>query len=126
MPFIGRAGGKLLVTSREALNIQDEWAWRVGGLDVPQTEANIGSFAAAQLFVERARRARQDFTLIGQEAHIVRICQLVAAGRSNREIALDLVLSLNTVKSHIHHVYGKLGVESRVQAVSRARELHIL
>jgi hypothetical protein len=48
------------------------------------------------------------------------------AGRSNRQIARDLVVTLNTVKSHIHHVYGKLGVESRVQAVSRARELHIL
>ena len=44
----------------------------------------------------------------------------VAAGRSNRQIARDLFLTLNTVKSHIHHVYGKLGVESRTQAVARA------
>jgi ATP/maltotriose-dependent transcriptional regulator MalT len=54
------------------------------------------------------------------------VLRLVAAGRSNRQIADDLVLTLNTVKSHIHHVYSKLGVESRTQAIARARDLNLL
>jgi ATP/maltotriose-dependent transcriptional regulator MalT len=54
------------------------------------------------------------------------VLRLTAAGHSNRQIAHDLVLTLNTVKSHIHHIYGKLGVASRTQAVARARELHLL
>ncbi len=51
------------------------------------------------------------------------IMRLLAAGASNREIAKRLVLSLGTVKTHIHNIYGKLSVSSRLQAVARAREL---
>jgi predicted ATPase/DNA-binding CsgD family transcriptional regulator len=70
---------KLLVTSREALNLQEEWLWQVGGLQVPDHPAvtNIGSYSAVQLFAERVRRTRQDFALTGQEASVTHICQLV-------------------------------------------------
>ena len=44
-------------------------------------------------------------------------------GRSNREIAEQLVIALSTVKSHIRAIYSKLGVESRAQALARARRL---
>lgn len=54
------------------------------------------------------------------------IMRLLAAGQSNRELAKDLVLSLGTVKTHVHNIYGKLGVGSRLQAVARARELGLL
>jgi DNA-binding NarL/FixJ family response regulator len=48
---------------------------------------------------------------------------LVAAGRSNRKIAQELFLSEATVKSHLVHIFTKLGVSSRTSAVARAREL---
>jgi LuxR family maltose regulon positive regulatory protein len=51
---------------------------------------------------------------------------LIAAGLSNAEIALELVVALSTVKSHINHIYGKLDAKSRIQAVARARELGLL
>ena len=51
---------------------------------------------------------------------------LIAAGLSNQEIAQDLVIALSTVKSHINHIYGKLDVESRTQAVVKAQELSLL
>jgi LuxR family maltose regulon positive regulatory protein len=54
------------------------------------------------------------------------VLQLLAAGRSNQEIAEALVVTVGTVKSHIHHIYGKLNTSSRVQAVARARELQVL
>ncbi|RPA66322.1 DNA-binding response regulator [Gordonia oryzae] len=45
----------------------------------------------------------------------------VAAGHSNREIAKRLLLSEMTVKSHLVHIFSKLGVRSRTAAVDRAR-----
>lgn len=56
----------------------------------------------------------------------LQILRLVAAGLSNREIADELFLAEGTVKAHIHNIYGKLNVNKRTQAVSRARELSLL
>jgi LuxR family maltose regulon positive regulatory protein len=61
--------------------------------------------------------------LTGREMEVLR---LMAAGLSNREIAAELVLAMGTVKAHLHHIYGKLGVRGRTQAAARARELHLL
>jgi LuxR family maltose regulon positive regulatory protein len=54
------------------------------------------------------------------------ILRLIAAGRSNPEIAELLYLSLNTVKWHAKNLYGKLSVGSRVEAAARAQELDLL
>lgn len=54
------------------------------------------------------------------------ILRLMAAGLSNREIAEELYLSVNTVKWYSSHIYGKLGVKKRAEAVDRAHELGVL
>jgi LuxR family maltose regulon positive regulatory protein len=51
------------------------------------------------------------------------VLHLICDGLSNREIAERLTVTLNTVKKHSSHIYGKLGVSSRAQAIVRAREL---
>jgi LuxR family maltose regulon positive regulatory protein len=51
------------------------------------------------------------------------ILKLIADGLSNKEIARDLAIAPETVKSHIKHIFIKLNVERRVQAVSRAQML---
>jgi LuxR family maltose regulon positive regulatory protein len=54
------------------------------------------------------------------------ILRLIAAGRSNPEIADLLYLSLNTIKWHVKNLYGKLGVGSRIEAAARGQELDLL
>ncbi|NOK61441.1 MAG: hypothetical protein GFH27_549311n152 [Chloroflexi bacterium AL-W] len=54
------------------------------------------------------------------------ILQLIAMGFSNNEISQRLVVSVGTIKTHSHHIYGKLGVRNRVEAVDRARQLNLL
>lgn len=54
------------------------------------------------------------------------ILGLVAQGQSNKEIARTLGISPQTVKTHLDHVYGKLAVERRAQAITRAKDLALL
>lgn len=54
------------------------------------------------------------------------ILRLLVAGLSNAAMARELVVTVGTVKSHISHIYGKLGVQSRSQAIARAHSLHLL
>jgi LuxR family transcriptional regulator, maltose regulon positive regulatory protein len=61
--------------------------------------------------------------LTGRERDVL---HLLLQGDSNREIARRLVLSINTVKRHIYNICSKLGVQSRTQAIVKARALYLL
>jgi LuxR family transcriptional regulator, maltose regulon positive regulatory protein len=54
------------------------------------------------------------------------ILDLIAAGHSNQTIADNLLISLNTVKSHLRRIYQKLEVSNRTQAVTKGREINLL
>jgi DNA-binding NarL/FixJ family response regulator len=96
-------------------------------------EAALGGFGAARRRGEAARELRRlghrvrrsasggDGPLTAREHEIA---GLVAAGRTNREIAEQLVLSERTIEAHLRNVYAKLGVRSRVELTrALAREL---
>lgn len=72
---------------------------------------------------ERNARVAANFRLSPRETEII---SLVAAGYINKEIAALLGISEGTVKSHRKSVHEKLGVNSRSQAISRARELLLI
>mgnify|MGYP001274416647 CR=1 FL=1 len=55
----------------------------------------------------------------------LRVLNLIVAGKSNAEIADELVISVGTAKWHVHNILQKLGVNTRTQAISRAKELGI-
>jgi DNA-binding NarL/FixJ family response regulator len=59
-------------------------------------------------------------------AREIEVLSLVAEGASNREIGRQLQISEATVKSHLVHIYGKLGVPDRTSAVTTALRLGIL
>ncbi len=74
-----------------------------------------------------AERARTELRRIGGRRPAsaklteteVRVAELAAAGRSNKEIASELFVSVHTVAAHLSRVYGKLGVHTRSQLSSR-------
>ena len=53
-----------------------------------------------------------------------KILRLLAQELTNAEIAQELTVVVGTVKTHNHHIYAKLGVRNRTQAILRAREMH--
>jgi LuxR family maltose regulon positive regulatory protein len=56
----------------------------------------------------------------------IRVLEKLSERLTYTEIATELYLSLNTVKTHVRHVYMKLGATSRSSAIKRAATLHIL
>ncbi|GLZ07276.1 DNA-binding response regulator [Actinomadura sp. NBRC 104412] len=78
--------------------------------------------AIASRLVNRVR-APQATTLSARELEVLR---LVARGTGNREIAAELFISQATVKTHLSHIYEKLGVKDRAAAVAAAYDRGIL
>jgi LuxR family maltose regulon positive regulatory protein len=68
----------------------------------------------------------QDALVEPLSARELEVLRLVDAGLTNAEIAARLVVATSTVKTHINNLYGKLGVQTRTQALKRARELGLL
>jgi DNA-binding NarL/FixJ family response regulator len=100
--------------------------------------ARLGADPLADEIAILARRARiqvhgglpagQDageagFGLTGRELEVLR---LVAAGRSNREIAAELVISPKTASVHVSNILGKLGAASRGEAAAKAHALRLV
>ena len=56
----------------------------------------------------------------------IEVLELVAKGASNKEIGKSLSISVATVKTHLIHIYGKLGVDDRTAAVTTALEQRII
>jgi DNA-binding CsgD family transcriptional regulator len=68
----------------------------------------------------RERPAQRHPLPAGLSAREVEVLRLVAAGRSNREIAAELILSEKTVENHLTRIYGKIGAENRAAAAAFA------
>jgi DNA-binding CsgD family transcriptional regulator/tetratricopeptide (TPR) repeat protein len=97
-----------------------------------EAEAAFASFGARRRRDEAVRELRRlghrvrarpagsgDGDLTAREREIA---ELVAAGRTNREVAAQLVLSERTIEAHLRNVYAKCGVRSRVELTRRLAE----
>ncbi len=91
------AGVKVLATSREALNLQEEWLYTVGGMGIPTADdlESFESFSAARLFIQSARRVHPGFSVENERAGIVRICSLVGGMPLGLELAAAWVRALS-------------------------------
>jgi DNA-binding CsgD family transcriptional regulator len=90
----------------------------------------LGIWLGAKLF-QRApavpfapnTRAQETLGISGRELEVL---ELLAAGRSNKEIAKRLEVSPNTVKTHVTKLFAKLEARRRTEAIQRARELGVI
>jgi DNA-binding CsgD family transcriptional regulator len=91
----------------------------------------LGIWVGARLFRKEPRagdftpneRAQASLGITEREREVL---QLLADGRSNKEIAARLGLSPNTVKTHVARLFEKLRVARRTEAISLARELGLV
>jgi DNA-binding CsgD family transcriptional regulator len=91
----------------------------------------LGVWAGARLFHRPAAPATFTPNTLAQQSlkiseRELEVLQRLAAGQSNKEIAQDLDVSPNTVKTHVANLFQKLEVSRRTEAIRRARELGIL
>jgi len=63
---------------------------------------------------------------LGLSQREMEVLQLMAAGKTNQEIADHLFLSLNTIKTHTSRMFEKLDAKRRTQAIEKARSLNII
>ena len=63
---------------------------------------------------------------LGISQREMEVLDLMAAGASNQEIADQLFVSLNTIKTHTSRLFEKLDVKRRTQAVEKAKRLHLI
>jgi DNA-binding NarL/FixJ family response regulator len=101
-------------------------------------EVSLDSRLAAQLLQRLAaeEEERQEFSQERQSSkepytrvltpREVEVLELLKLGWTNRQIAEDLMISARTVKNHVEHIIGKLGVSDRTQAVVRGLQLELL
>ncbi len=92
--------------------------------------AGLGLWAGHRLTRRRVQPTfeRNDAAIrsLGLTPREYEILELLAAGRSNKEIARQLEISPNTAKTHIASVFQKLEVQRRTQAIHKARELALI
>jgi LuxR family maltose regulon positive regulatory protein len=92
--------------------VQDSAQW--------SSESPLGHAPLAQ------QREREQPLIEPLSERELEVLQLLAHGDYNQQIADRLVITRETVKRHVTHIFEKLGVKNRVQAVTRARTLGLL
>jgi predicted ATPase/DNA-binding CsgD family transcriptional regulator len=108
---------KLLATSREALNVREEWVRAVTTMRVPDDvgAVDLEDYDAAQLFAERAHQARGDFVAERERPHVICICRLVEGLPLAIELAAARIgtLSCAQIVEEIQHSMDFLATSLR-------------
>lgn len=95
----------------------------LSALDRQHMNRIIRAFSATPRGTREAAGAGAPRSLTDRELEVLR---LIAAGKRNGDIARDLVVTLETVKKHVSHIFDKLGATNRTEAVASAREVGLL
>jgi len=106
--------------------------WLAKKLTRPRTEV-IKEMVVVEKEVTVYRQAHQPFlpdnemiARLGISQREMEVLQLVASGATNQQIADQLFVSLNTIKTHTSRLFEKLDVQRRTQAIEKAKRLNII
>jgi pimeloyl-ACP methyl ester carboxylesterase/DNA-binding CsgD family transcriptional regulator len=107
--------------SRNHLTLEDEPAWEVLIANVRHFLKTGKPLPTAPVPTDSPQAAPDSLT-----ARELEVLRLIAAGRSNQEIAQELVISFNTVTNHVKNILGKTGCANRTEAASYAYQRGIV
>lgn len=104
---------------------------RVAGLLIGADDYLVKPFAPDELLARAGALLRRREQPASGHAPVLtprerEVLDLLARGLANHEIAEQLVISPKTVGTHVEHIYGKLGVRSRVEALTAGYRLELL
>jgi len=100
--------------------------WLALKLSKPKIETVV---IEKEVYVSRNEHFVLDTSLVSRlelSKRELEILSLLAQGHSNQEIAEKLFVSLSTVKTHNQHLFEKLDVKRRIQAVEKAKSLNLI
>ena len=85
----------------------------------------LGVFTSRYFFIKKQHKKKElaQSNLSNQE---LKVLQLIAEGKSNKEIANDLFIAETTVKTHVSNIFSKLNAKRRTEAMKIAQELSII
>jgi DNA-binding CsgD family transcriptional regulator len=91
----------------------------------------LGIWIGARVFRRKALPSAFEANIrvqqtLGISARELEVLELLSAGQSNKQIAHELKVSPNTVKTHVASLFAKLDARRRTQAILRARELGVI
>jgi predicted ATPase len=108
---------RVLVTSRERLNLQEEWVFNVKGMSYPSSVYSeaIEDYEAVQLFLHHVRRVQPDFSLAEEREGIIRICTLAEGMPLALEMAASWAkaLSCQQIADEMQHSLNILTAQTR-------------
>lgn len=119
------------ISTAEAEQLRRPFLQRPGVMRLLRSEAQRGSQAFSKTIVDAAARSRSDERGEGRLVEPLtererEVLDYLPTRLSNAELAAALYISVNTLKSHLRHIYTKLAVSDRDQAVVRASDLGLL
>lgn len=86
----------------------------------------FGIWLGISMYRKKHESEKFDANILGLSKREVEVLELLSQGLSNQEVADKLFVSLNTAKTHISNIYGKLNVKRRTQAIQKARDMAII
>ena len=120
---LSKAAAATAWSEGQALSLEDAVAYALTDLDFPALDATRSATHTA----EREAGARNGAAYPdGLSPREVQVLRLIAGGRSNREIANELVVSVRTVEHHVGSIYGKIAAGGRVDAATYALQHNLV